>query len=144
VVCVGLQMPNHAIMALVLRHLQQSHPGCMGCHGFPCQRLARGSDLVPRMCKGSGIKYVVHTLLSGLQRGHAAVIWAVTTMREPLLIQPWAEPTVHTAQYTRLLEMVRSLVLSLSHTHSFLLFISHTRINTQTLSLFLSFSLTLS
>ena len=36
-----------------------------------------------RMCKGSGIKYVVHTLQSDLQRGCAVVTWAVAPVRKP-------------------------------------------------------------
>mmetsp|Transcript_86009 Transcript_86009/g.125831 ORF Transcript_86009/g.125831 Transcript_86009/m.125831 type:complete len:96 (-) Transcript_86009:558-845(-) len=35
------------------------------------------------MCKGSGIKHVVHTFPSGLQRGRTVVSWAVAPVTAP-------------------------------------------------------------
>ena len=47
-----------------------------------------------RMCKGPGIKHVVHTLLSGLQRGRTVVSWALAERHQSL-------HTRHLAQQAR-------------------------------------------
>jgi len=70
-------------MASVLLHQQHSHVARGGRHTGPYQTPAGASALVRQMCKGSGIKYVVHTLPSGLKRGCTVVTWAVTPIREP-------------------------------------------------------------
>ena len=77
----GLCGSSDAVMAPVLRHQQRSHVARGGHHTGPHHRPARGS--VGRMCKGSGIKYVVHTLPSGLQRGRTVVSWAVAPVTAP-------------------------------------------------------------
>ena len=81
--CVGLQRPSWpwfftttSEATLDARVVTQWHIG-------PYQRPARGPAPVGRMCKGSGIKYVVHTLQSDLQRGCAVVTWAVAPVRKP-------------------------------------------------------------
>jgi len=60
----GLRGSSDVIMAFVLRHQAHRHVARGGCHAGPYNRLAGAS--VGRMCKGSGIKHLVHTLPSGL------------------------------------------------------------------------------
>ena len=75
----GLCGSSDAVMASVLCHQAQRHVAPGGRHTGPYHRPAGAS--VGRMRKGSGIKYVVHTLPSGLQRGRTVVSWAVTLVR---------------------------------------------------------------
>jgi hypothetical protein len=77
----GLCGSSDAVMSSVMRHQQRSHVARGGRHTGPYHRPAGGS--VGRMCKGSGIKHVVHTLPSGLQRGRTVVSWAVAPVTAP-------------------------------------------------------------
>jgi len=80
---------SDAVMASVPRHQAHRHIARGGRHTGPYNRPAGAS--VGRMCKGSGIKHVVHTLPSGVQRGRTVVSWALAERHQSLHTRPCAQ-----------------------------------------------------
>jgi len=78
----GLCGSSDTVMASVLRHQAHQHVARSSHHTGPYNKLAGVS--VGRMCKGPGIKHVVHTLPSGLQRGRTVVSWALAESHQSL------------------------------------------------------------
>jgi len=81
--CVGLQRPSWPWFFTTTSEATLDARVVTQWHTVPYQRPAGEPAPVGRMCKGSGIKYVVHTLQSDLQRGCAVVTWAVAPVRKP-------------------------------------------------------------
>jgi len=80
---------SDAVMACVLRHQAHQHVAPRGHHTGPYNRP--GGASVGQMCKGSGIKHVVHTLPSGLQRGRTVVSWSLAERHQSLHTRTWAQ-----------------------------------------------------
>jgi len=65
------------------------------------------------MCKGSGIKHVVHTLPSGLQRGRTVVSWALAERHQSLHTRPWAQQTQSPLLLVLALMMMIAFIITL-------------------------------